>query len=215
MRIVYILILLVALGWILYNWRKKADLKIPVTVAVGTLILNIFPAISYLLLLGALGWLGFSFYKKTDKKMPVIAAVAALVLVATMPSGGNSERSDNASSGNRVRISGKGSRPDFSSEAKIIAYFVAQYPNASYVGLGSTKRAIPYDGEEVEVFVVAIADIQTLGPGMAHFYAAKDGRIFRQLTSYENQELVRRIIAEERKGNNTASLRKIIYVLIN
>lgn len=88
MRIVYILLFVAALGWLAYSWRKKTNLKIPIIAAAGTLILNIFPAISYLLLLGALGWVGFSFYKKADKKLPIIAAVASVVLVLTMPSGG-------------------------------------------------------------------------------------------------------------------------------
>ena len=211
MRVVYILIFLAALGWTFYNWRKKADLKIPVTAAVGTLILNIFPAISYLLFWGALGWLGFSFYKKTDKKRPVIAAVAALVLVATMPSGGNTERSDNASSGNRVRISGKGGRPDFSSEAKVITYFRDRYPNSYAVRTTGRAGVILYDGKSVEVFSVAVG---LRDEPIMMFYAAKDGRIFRDTTSYEQDELTKIGIDEIRKGNKPSG-QNYYYVLIN
>jgi hypothetical protein len=126
MRIVYVLLFLAALGWLIFNWRKKADLKVPIIAAAGTLVLNIFPVISYLLLVAALGWLGFSLYKKTNKKLPIIATVAAFVLVFTIPQGGNG-------------MTGSGSfqntsRRDFSSKEKIQAYFEdwaeSEFPDA-------------------------------------------------------------------------------------
>ena len=179
----------------------------PITVAVGTLILNIFPAISYLLLLGALGWLGFSFYKKTSKKLPAIAAVAALVLVATMPSGGNAERYVVAGGGNKFGISGKARRPDFSSEAKIKAYFEAylerNYPNALsrevsvsaeastfYVPNGDDpvkgfKITFAPNGDPIKGFNVSTVALEADASGRPKggwqrfdFFVTPDGRIF-------------------------------------
>lgn len=88
MSIVYVILLIASLLWVFYSWRKKSSMKVPIIVAATTLVLNIFPQMSYLLLVGALGWLGFSLYKKKAFKYPMVATAVALALVFMMPSGG-------------------------------------------------------------------------------------------------------------------------------
>jgi len=111
--------------------------------------------------------------------MPVIAAVAALVLVATMPS-------DNTGGGNGIRISGNASRRDFSSEAKVKAYFESnlerRYPDpipCSVLVSPIKFDLMTPDRPRMDGFsVLAVAYINKAYPASFQFLVARDGRIY-------------------------------------